>query len=74
MVFQKTVPGRGDSQYKVPDQKLSTPGLLLAKPRGPCDRGRVMRGTEEAEAEVGGSREVRSCPYRALQDCRLLLQ
>ena len=40
----------------------------------PCDRGRVMRGTEEAEAEVGGSREVRSCPYRALQDCRLLLQ
>lgn len=73
MVSQKTVPGRGDSQYKVPDQKLSTSGLLT-EPRDQCDWGGVMRGREEAEAEVGGYRGVTSCPYRALQDCWLLLQ
>lgn len=73
MVFQKTAPGRADSQYKVSDQKLSTPGPLT-EPRGQCDWGGVMRGREEAEAEGGGYRGVRSCPYRALQDCWLLLQ
>ena len=33
-----------------------------------------MRGREEAEAEAGGYRGGTSCPYRALQDCWLLLQ
>ena len=56
MVLQKkTVPSRGDSQYKVPGQKLSTPGLLT-ETGGQCGWSRVWKGGrwQRLRSEVTG--------------------
>lgn len=56
MVLQKeTVPSRGDSQYKVPGQKLSTPGLLT-ETGGQCAWSGVRKGGrwQRLRSEVTG--------------------
>lgn len=62
---RKSVPGRGDSQYKVASQRLRTPGMLT-ETEGQCGWSGVRSGGERQGLRSEGSQGSQIMPLAGI--------